>query len=290
MSLYNEIDRLRKEEDALRQQIESLKAKEENVKNSNAPLTNDSREEQAKVVAEQRTLVEAKLVETTELRKGYESAVTAIDKVNDDKSLNENRGEVDIQQAERDKIANQQKEREANMKTAVGVAKEYNQVAEGKFGADPLVAAAVLSTAAVKIGKDLVEKFTEKDVEKEWEKDIQKKEQAINEKFDKEVKETEKSMQKQSDYIEKKYDGQEKEDKINALKEMEEKVKADIEKDRNTELQKIEVEKAKLEQVKEATKNMEEKERQKEIERQRELERQREIERQRQLEEQNRRR
>lgn len=291
MSLYNEIDRLRKEEDALRQQIESLKAKEENIKNSNAPLTNDSREEQAKVVAEQRTLVEAKLVETTELRKGYESAVTAIDKVNDDKSLNENRGEVDTQQAERDKIANQQKEREANMKTAVGVAKEYNQVAEGKFGADPLVAAAVLSTAAVKIGKDLVEKFTEKDVEKEWEKDIQKKEQAINEKFDKEVKETEKSLQKQLDYIEKKYDDKgEKESKQNELKDTIEKVKTDIEKDRNAELQKVEAEKTKLEQVKEATKNMEEKERLKEIERQRELERQREIERQRQLEEQNRRR
>lgn len=277
MSLYNEIDRLRKEEAALKQQIENLKTKEENIKNSNAPLTDTSREDQAKVAKEHRAIVEAKLAETTALRRGYEVALSAIDKVNDDKNLNETKGGADAEQAERDKIANQQKQREENMKTAVGVAEEYKQVVEGKFGADPLVATAVFGAAAVKIGKDLVDEFTEKDVAKEWEKDIERKEQAINERFNKELKDTENSLRKQSDYIQKKYDGQEKEDKVTALKETEGKVKADIEKSRNSELQKVEVEKAKLEQAKEATKNMEKYERQKEIERQREIEKQREL-------------
>jgi hypothetical protein len=139
---------------------------------------------------------------------------------------------------------------------------------------------------ALRTGVEKVKEiFEEKNAAKEWEIDIHKKEQAVNEKFDKEKMDTEKSHQKQVDYIEKKYDDKgEKENKQNELRETIEKVKADIEKSRNSELQKIEAEKVQLELAKEATKDMEEKKRQAEIERQHEIERQR------QLEEQNRKR
>lgn len=137
----------------------------------------------------------------------------------------------------------------------------------------------------IEVKEFIADKFPEKDAAKEWEKDIAQKEQAINEKFDKEIKETEKSLQKRLNYIENKFDDKaEKENKLKELKEIVEKVKTDIEKDRNTELKQQEERKSNLEKIKEATNGMIENERQRIIEQQRELERKLEIEKQQELE------
>ncbi len=137
--------------------------------------------------------------------------------------------------------------------------------------------------------EEIKDKFFEKDGVKEWEKDIEKKEQSINDKFDKEIKETDRSLQKQLDFIEKKYnDSKEKEIKINELKETIKGVKNEIEKDRAAELEHIKDRKDNLEKIKEATKGMDEKERERIVEQQRELERKLELERQRQQQEQDR--
>lgn len=136
---------------------------------------------------------------------------------------------------------------------------------------------------AIHKGIEGIKNTSEKDKAGEWEKELEKKEQAVNEKFDKEVKETEKSLQKQLDYIENKLDdGNEKLNKQNELKDTIDKVKEDIKKDRNTELEKLKIERAALEKIKETTKSMNEQDQQKAIQDQRkEFERQREIEKQR---------
>lgn len=107
----------------------------------------------------------------------------------------------------------------------------------------------------------------------QWEQDIKKKENDINEKFDKKLEDTMNMVQKQADQIEKHlYDGKDKEEKMNDLKEIANKEKNNIEEKRINELKNIEERKDNLEQVKEATNILEAKERLAEIERQRELE------------------
>jgi len=135
--------------------------------------------------------------------------------------------------------------------------------------ADPIIAATIGTVVVSSLAKEALKQ----DAAKDWEKDIDKREKTINEKCEKEIKYTENELKKTIEHIEKKYDNKdEKETKTKELKDTIEKVKVDIEKERSNEIQKLDAERARLEEVKEATRGMEERERQKEIERQRQLE------------------
>ncbi len=288
MSLQNEIDRQKREEIALQQHIASLKSQESQLKESRAPITDNSREAQINAIAEQRALLEAKLNETTQMRQANEIALNTADKFNE----NENRGEIDTQQAARDKIADEQSRRQENVKTYKEVAEDgFEKAIEGKI--DPITAAVVVGVAAAKIGKDVYDDFKEKiaekfdkDAAKEWEKDVAQKEADIKDSQNKQleaVKKNELMLEVQKEDAKKFPDSEKQLKNLEPLEKIINDEKNNIENRFNNQMQELNKEKEAFQKAMEATNEIKEQaERNKAIEKQRqEFERQRELERQR---------
>lgn len=313
MERVNELNELLKKEQELIATLAALEQRSKELQNQKE----NSSEQQG--IEAQKASVQAQLATTrSEMNeKINEIANEIISKTDEQKQrqdINLGRGEINTSERDRDKIADTLKERPKEVGNNAELFNEIiksfndsqkpvqnqktneviksvevnptNQHVKTDYALDPIIGVVGLGVLTANLAVKIIEAILDKDSAKKWEKEIDKKEQAITEKYDKEINFTDMQLQKTIENIEKKdYNKDEKETKTKELKETICKVKLDIEKARNKEIdEKIKPERDRLEDVKEKTKYMEKGEANEEIEKQHQLE----LERQRQLAEQNR--
>lgn len=314
MERVNELIELQKKEQELIATLAALEQRSKELQNQKE----NSSEQQG--IEAQKASVQAQLATTRsemneKIKEIVKETISKTDEQKQRQDINLGRGEINTSERYRDKIAdtfNERGKKELNKAKLVNkITKSFNdsqktvqnqktneviksvevptnQNFKTYYALDYIsgLELIILGVLTANLAVEIKEAILDKDSAKKWEKEIDKKEQAITEKYDKEINFTDMQLQKTIENIEKKdYNKDEKETKTKELKETICKVKLDIEKASNKEIdEKIKPARDRLEDVKEKTKNMEKGKANEEIEKQHQLE----LERQRQLAEQNR--